>query len=62
VAFATPDGATFVAVRDCSLAVRRGQFLSIVGPSGCGKSTLLFAMAGLYELSGGEILSCMPIS
>ncbi len=55
VSFPKQSGDTFVAVRDCDLAVRRGEFLSIVGPSGCGKSTLLFAMDGLYRPIEGEI-------
>ena len=32
-----------------------GEFVVIVGPSGCGKSTLLRMVAGLEEISGGEI-------
>jgi sn-glycerol 3-phosphate transport system ATP-binding protein len=36
--------------------VDRGEFVVIVGPSGCGKSTLLRMVAGLEEISGGEIL------
>src|SRR5215470_2944664 len=32
-----------------------GEFIVIVGPSGCGKSTLLRMVAGLEEISGGEI-------
>ncbi len=55
VGFPKQTGETFVAVRDCDLTVRRGEFLSIVGPSGCGKSTLLFAIDGLYRPSEGEI-------
>ncbi len=35
--------------------VERGEFVVIVGPSGCGKSTLLRMVAGLEEISGGEI-------
>jgi multiple sugar transport system ATP-binding protein len=35
--------------------VRDGEFLSLVGPSGCGKSTLLRMIAGLEQISGGEI-------
>jgi len=35
--------------------VARGEFIVIVGPSGCGKSTLLRMVAGLEEISGGEI-------
>jgi sn-glycerol 3-phosphate transport system ATP-binding protein len=36
--------------------VEDGQFVVIVGPSGCGKSTLLRMVAGLEEISGGEVL------
>ena len=43
------------ALDNVSLDVREGEFLCILGPSGCGKSTLLWSMAGLHELSGGEI-------
>jgi sn-glycerol 3-phosphate transport system ATP-binding protein len=32
-----------------------GEFIVIVGPSGCGKSTLLRMVAGLEEITGGEI-------
>jgi sn-glycerol 3-phosphate transport system ATP-binding protein len=35
--------------------IRHGEFVVIVGPSGCGKSTLLRMVAGLEEISGGEI-------
>jgi sn-glycerol 3-phosphate transport system ATP-binding protein len=35
--------------------VERGEFIVIVGPSGCGKSTLLRMVAGLEEITGGEI-------
>ena len=35
--------------------IHDGEFLSLVGPSGCGKSTLLRMLAGLEEISGGEI-------
>ena len=44
------------AVRDASLAVPDGAFVSIVGPSGCGKSTLLRILAGLLVPSAGEAL------
>ncbi len=56
IGFPTQTGEEFVAVRDCDLTVRRGEFLSIVGPSGCGKSTLLFAMDGLYDVKQGQML------
>ena len=37
------------------LEIRHGEFAVILGPSGCGKSTLLRMIAGLEEISGGEI-------
>jgi NitT/TauT family transport system ATP-binding protein len=43
------------AVRDISLQVRTGSFLSVVGPSGCGKSTLLNMAAGLMQPTHGIV-------
>ena len=43
------------ALRDVNLAIGRAQFVSLLGPSGCGKSTLLRLIAGLGDLSSGEI-------
>ena len=42
-------------VRGVSLSVTPGEFLVLVGPSGCGKSTCLRMIAGLEEISAGEI-------
>ncbi len=42
-------------VSDVSLTIRDGEFLVLVGPSGCGKSTTLRMIAGLEEISGGEL-------
>ena len=39
-----------------SLDISDGEFMVLVGPSGCGKSTLLRMVAGLEEISGGEIM------
>ena len=44
------------ALDNVSLDVREGEFLCILGPSGCGKTTLLWSMAGLHELSSGQVL------
>ncbi|HVL71089.1 MAG TPA: ABC transporter ATP-binding protein [Beijerinckiaceae bacterium] len=49
-------GTKVEAVRDVSLEVREGEFVSIVGPSGCGKSTVLNLIAGFIAPTGGEIL------
>ena len=43
------------AVKDVTLSVKDGEFLVLVGPSGCGKSTLLRMVAGLEEVTAGEI-------
>jgi NitT/TauT family transport system ATP-binding protein len=45
-----------LALRAVSLAVRRGEFLTLIGPSGCGKSTVLNMFAGLVPPSDGEVL------
>src|SRR5262245_12920547 len=44
-----------LAVNDVTLTVAAGEFLVLVGPSGCGKSTLLRMVAGLEEVTSGEI-------
>jgi ABC-type Fe3+/spermidine/putrescine transport system ATPase subunit len=44
------------AVDDVSLAIRDGEFFTLLGPSGCGKTTLLRMVAGFCELDSGRIL------
>ena len=45
----------YTAVRDTSLAIAAGEFVSVVGPTGCGKSTLLNMAAGLLAPSTGGV-------
>ena len=45
----------YTAVRDVTLAVGAGEFVSVVGPTGCGKSTLLNVAAGLLAPSSGRV-------
>ncbi len=49
------DASGYTAVRDVSLAVEAGEFVSVVGPTGCGKSTLLNMAAGLLAPSTGSV-------
>lgn len=45
----------YTAVKDVTLAIAPGEFVSVVGPTGCGKSTLLNVGAGLLSPSSGEV-------
>ncbi len=49
-----PDG--YHAVTDFNLEVEDKEFIIFVGPSGCGKSTTLRMIAGLEDISSGELL------
>ena len=44
-----------LAVQDFDLDIKDKEFIVLVGPSGCGKSTTLRMVAGLEEISGGEL-------
>jgi multiple sugar transport system ATP-binding protein len=48
-----PDG--YEAVKDMNLAIQDGEFVILVGPSGCGKSTALRMVAGLEDITDGEL-------
>jgi NitT/TauT family transport system ATP-binding protein len=54
--FRTPDEQTIRALKDISLTVAYGEFVTVVGPSGCGKSTLIKLIAGFSAPSSGRIL------
>ncbi len=59
-------GAEALSVRDLSLEVADGEFMVLVGPSGCGKTTALRLVAGLEDITegelriGGEVVNDMP--
>jgi len=53
--YPTPKG-DYVVLENLQLQVMKEEFVSIIGHSGCGKTTLLTMIAGLNDISGGEIL------
>ena len=57
-AFASREraGERYTAVKDTTVTVAAGEFLSVVGPTGCGKSTLLNVAAGLLQPSSGDVV------
>ncbi|WP_338430370.1 nitrate ABC transporter ATP-binding protein [Synechococcus elongatus] len=54
--FNLPGGGQYIALKDVSLNIRPGEFISLIGHSGCGKSTLLNLIAGLTQPSSGGII------
>ena len=59
-----------VAVKELDLHIRHEEFIVLVGPSGCGKTTTLRMVAGLEDITAGNIyidnklvnhLSCVPV-
>jgi NitT/TauT family transport system ATP-binding protein len=54
--FETTRDRPHLALKDVTLAVVPGEFVSILGPSGCGKSTLLYIVGGFVEPSTGVVL------
>ena len=55
VTFVAQDGSRYTAIRDTTLRIAPGEFVSVVGPTGCGKSTLLNIAVGLLQPSAGSV-------
>ena len=53
--FPTPKG-SFTALKDVSLKINQGEFVSLIGHSGCGKSTVLNVVAGLHQATKGGVV------
>ena len=53
--FPTPNG-PFTALKDVSLKLDKGEFVSLIGHSGCGKSTVLNVVAGLHQATKGGVV------
>ncbi|WP_137392465.1 ABC transporter ATP-binding protein [Rhodoligotrophos defluvii] len=47
---------SFVAIKNVSLTIEKGSFVTLLGPSGCGKTTILRSIAGLVDPTSGEIV------
>jgi len=54
--FGEDDDRPFRALKEISVDIDAGEFISVVGPSGCGKSTLMLMVAGLLKRSQGDIV------
>ena len=55
-AYPTNNNDEFVVLEDFQLQIKEKEFIAIIGHSGCGKSTLLTMIAGLNEITSGEVL------
>lgn len=50
------EKAEYDSVKNFNIKIKKGEFIAFVGPSGCGKSTTLRMIAGLEEITGGELV------
>lgn len=53
--FIKPEGEKVYALNDVNVAIKPGEFISLIGPSGCGKTTFLRLVAGLDKANSGEV-------
>lgn len=56
VSFKTPNG-VYIAVKDISLSVKKGEIISLIGHSGCGKSTLMGTISGMVKQTSGTVVA-----
>ncbi len=56
ISFDTPKG-EFVAVKEVSLQVKKGEIVALIGHSGCGKSTLMNTISGMVKPTKGQVLA-----
>jgi len=54
--FGEDEDHPFLALKEVSVDIEAGEYISVVGPSGCGKSTLMLMVAGLLKRSRGDIV------
>lgn len=54
--FSSEEHGSFTVFDSIDLSIKNGEFVSLLGPSGCGKSTLMNLIAGLEQVSTGEIM------
>lgn len=57
ISFESLRKGTFVAVKDTSLQIKKGEIVSIIGHSGCGKSTLMNTISGMVKPTVGEVIA-----
>lgn len=56
ISFDTPRG-EYVAVKDISLSIKKGEIVALIGHSGCGKSTLMNSISGMVSPTRGQVMA-----